>query len=65
MANRKAISIRLPVDVLERLRAVSYWMGRGLTVTGIIEDATTRALEKLEAQYKRESGKEVPPRPKK
>lgn len=63
--NRAPLSLRLPPDVLERLRAVVYWVGRGLTVTGIIEDATVKALEKLEAQYEKEHGKKVPQRPKK
>jgi predicted DNA-binding protein len=64
MSNRRAISVRLPADVVERLQAVCYWMGRGLTMTGIIEDATVKALEKLEAQYLKENKKKVPPRPK-
>lgn len=63
-AGRKKVPVglRLDPDVLERLRNVVFWLGRGLNVNGVVEEASVKALEKLEAEYVKLHGKPVPPR---
>jgi hypothetical protein len=62
MVERKkvAVGLRLYPEVVERLRNAIWWIGRGLTVNGVIEDATLKALEALEAEHN--YGQPFPPR---
>jgi hypothetical protein len=48
---KEPVGLRLEHDVIERLRNAVYWIGKGLTVNGVIEEATAKALEELEARH--------------
>lgn len=44
------VSIRIDEDVIERLRNAVWHLGRGLTVTSVVEDAVAKAIRDLEKQ---------------
>ena len=44
------ISIRIEEELVERLRNAVWHLGRGLTVTSIVEEAVEKALHGLEKQ---------------
>ena len=44
------VSIRMDEGVIERLRNAVWHLGRGLTVTSIVEEAVEKALHGLEKQ---------------
>jgi predicted DNA-binding protein len=56
---RIPISIRVDADLIERLRNAVWHLGRGLTITAVIEEAVTKAVEELETHN---HGKPFPPR---
>jgi hypothetical protein len=43
---RVQVGVRFEPDVLERLRNAVFWIDRGLTVTGVVEEAALEALER-------------------
>jgi len=53
------LSIRIEGALLERLRNAVWHLGHGLTITSVIEDAVTEAVQQLEQHN---SGKPFPPR---
>jgi hypothetical protein len=60
MARTKVqVAVRLDPELLNRLRNAVWHIGKGLTVTGLIEEATEKAVELLETQN---GGKPFPPR---
>lgn len=48
---KEPVGLRLEHDVIERLRNAVFWVGKGLTVNGVIEEATVKALEALESKH--------------
>lgn len=48
---KKATKIRLDAEVLDSLRDAVAFIGRGITVTGIVEDAVTKEVERLEKEH--------------
>lgn len=61
--NKVSVGIRFPPEVIERLRNLVWATGLAGGVNGIIEEATIKALDRLEAQYAKQHGKSVPTRP--
>lgn len=61
--NKCQIGIRFPPDIVERLRNLVWATQIEGGINGIVEQATLRALEKLEAEYLRVNNKPVPTRP--
>jgi hypothetical protein len=57
---RLPLNIRCEADLVERLRNAVWHLGRGLTVTSMIEDAMLKAVQQLEQQHN--GGKPFPPR---
>jgi hypothetical protein len=53
------MSTRLDADLVERLKNAVWHLGRGLSVTSVIEDAIDEAVRELE---KENGGKPFPPR---
>jgi hypothetical protein len=53
------VAVRLEPELLDRLRNAIWHLGKGLTVTGVIEQATEKAVNELESQN---GGKPFPPR---
>ncbi len=50
MSNKVPVSIRIEEDLIERLRNAVWHLGRGLTVTSVVEDAVAKSLRDLEKQ---------------
>lgn len=48
MAAKVPISARVDADVIERIRNAVWHLGRGLTVTSVIEEALGKAVHELE-----------------
>jgi hypothetical protein len=44
------VSIRVDSDLMERLRNAVWHLGKGLTITSIIEDCVEHAVQELEKQ---------------
>jgi predicted DNA-binding protein len=61
--NKVQVGIRLPPEIIERLRNLVWATGHEGGVNNIIEDAAVAALERLEAKYQKENGVPVPVRP--
>lgn len=59
MAKKVPVSIRIDEDLIERLRNAVWHLGRGLTVTSVVEDSVAKAIRDLE---KHNSGKPFPAR---
>jgi hypothetical protein len=53
------VSIRVDVELMDRLRNAVWHLGRGLTITSVLDEAVTKALQKLEQHN---DGKSFPPR---
>jgi hypothetical protein len=45
---RIPVCIRIDADLIERLRNAVWHLGRGLTITSVIEEAMLNAVEQLE-----------------
>jgi predicted DNA-binding protein len=61
--NKCQIGVRLPPEMIERLRNLIWATGAEGGVNRIIEEATAAALERLEKKYEKENGRPVPTRP--
>jgi hypothetical protein len=44
------VSIRVDNDLMERLRNAVWHLGKGLTITSVIEDCVEQAVKELEKQ---------------
>jgi hypothetical protein len=44
------VSIRVDSDLMERLRNAVWHLGKGLTITSVIEDCVAEAVKELEKQ---------------
>jgi len=44
------VSIRVDADLLERLRNAVWHLGKGLTITSVIEECVEQAVKELEKQ---------------
>jgi hypothetical protein len=53
------VSIRVDADLIERLRNAVWHLGHGLTITSVIEEAVTKAVQELEGHN---GGKPFPTR---
>ena len=53
------VSFRVEQDIIERLRNAVWHLGRGITVTSVMEEAMAKAIRDLE---KRNNGKPFPAR---
>lgn len=53
------VGIRMEEELIERLKNAIWHLGRGLTITSVVEEALRKALKELEAHN---GGKPFPPR---
>lgn len=53
------VGMRLDADLIERLKNAIWYIGEGLTIGGVAEEAIEQAVRRLE---KRNGGKPFPPR---
>lgn len=59
VSKKVPVSMRIEEDAVERLRNAVWHLGRGLTVTSVVEEAVVKALRDLE---KHNGGKPFPAR---
>lgn len=45
------VGLRLNAETHERIRNAVFWLGQGLTIAGIVEEATEKAIAELERQH--------------
>jgi len=54
---KQRLTVHLPADLIERVKNAVYWTP-GLTLSGLVEEALTKAVDQLE----KERGEPFPPR---
>lgn len=59
MSKKVPVSIRIEEDLIERLRNAVWHLGRGLTVTSVVEESVAKSIRDLEKQN---GGKPFPTR---
>ena len=60
MRDKIPVNARIEPELIERLRNAVWWIGRGLTIQALIEEALESIAGTLEAKYNR--GKPFPQR---
>lgn len=59
---KESVSVRIDSETMERLRNAIFWIGQGLTISGLLEEAMTATCERLEREHNK--GKPFKPRTK-
>ncbi len=52
-AELELINARVRRELAERCRNAVWWIGRGLTMSSLLEEALQRVVERLEAEHNR------------